>query len=133
MVWAVSQLIFGPLSDRIGRRGLITAGLLLQAAGVGGFAFGTSYAAALGAAVTAGLGTGMVYPTFLAFVSHRAEPAWRAAALGVYRLWRDLGYAVGALLSGLAADALGLQPSLTLVAALLTVVAGVFWFGAGRR
>jgi MFS family permease len=133
MVWAVSQLVFGPLSDRIGRRGLITAGLLLQAAGVGGFAFGTSYAAALGAAVTAGLGTGMVYPTFLAFVSHRAEPAWRAAALGVYRLWRDLGYAVGALLSGLAADALGLQPSLTLVAALLTVVAGVFWFGAGRR
>ena len=119
MVWAVSQLVFGPASDRYGRRGMITAGLALQATGVAGFVAGTSWGAALAAASVTGLGTGMVYPTLLAFVSDRSEPAWRATALGVYRLWRDLGYAAGALTAGLIADAMGVNAALSGVVALL--------------
>jgi MFS family permease len=126
LVWAVSQLFFGPASDRYGRRGLITVGLAFQAAGVAGFLAGTSLGAALAAACVTGLGTGMVYPTLLAFVSDRSEPAWRATALGVYRLWRDLGYAVGALTAGLLADALGVDAALAGVVVLLSGAAFVF-------
>ena len=129
-VWAISQLYFGPLSDRIGRRGLITAGLVLQGFGVGIFGVGTSYLHYLAAAVTAGLGTGMVYPTLLAFVSDLSGAEWRASALGVYRLWRDLGYAVGALSAGLVADALGAPAALSAVAGLVLFVALVFRVGA---
>jgi MFS family permease len=129
-VWAISQLYFGPLSDRIGRRGLITAGLVLQGLGVGVFGVGTSYAHYLAGAVTAGLGTGMVYPTLLAFVSELSGAEWRASALGVYRLWRDLGYAVGALSAGVVADALGAPAALSAVAGLVFFVALVFRVGA---
>lgn len=126
LVWAVSQLFFGPASDRYGRTGLITVGLAFQAAGVAGFLAGTSLGTALAAACVTGLGTGMVYPTLLAFVSDRSEPAWRATALGVYRLWRDLGYAVGALTAGLLADALGVDAALAGVVVLLSGAAFVF-------
>ena len=126
LLWAVSQLFFGPASDRYGRSRLIVIGLAFQAAGVAGFLSGDSWSTALAAACLTGLGTGMVYPTLLAFVSDRSEPAWRATALGVYRLWRDLGYAVGALSAGLVADTLGLEAALTGVAALLVAAAVVF-------
>lgn len=128
LVWAVSQLFFGPASDRYGRRGLITAGLVFQAAGVAGFLAGDAWGSALAAACVTGLGTGMVYPTLLAFVSDRSEPAWRATALGVYRLWRDLGYAAGALSAGLMVDALGVDAALAGVVALLSGAAFVFRF-----
>jgi len=125
-VWAISQLYFGPLSDRVGRRGLITAGLACQGLGVGLFGMGETYAAYLAGAVITGLGTGMVYPTLLAFVSDLSEASWRASALGVYRLWRDSGYAVGALGAGFAADALGAPTALSVVAALVVGVSLVF-------
>jgi MFS family permease len=125
-VWAVSQLVFGPMSDRVGRRGLIGAGLVTQAAGVALFAMGGSFGAYLAASVVVGLGTGMVYPTLLAFVSDASQAEWRASALGVYRLWRDLGYAVGALGGGLVADALGLTTALVVTAACALVVSA--WF-----
>lgn len=127
LVWATSQLVFGPLSDRIGRRGLIVGGLLVQAAGVSLFASGEAYLTYLIAAVLAGAGTGMVYPTLLAFVSDCSEPEWRASALGVYRLWRDLGYAVGALGGGLAADALGVSSALGFGAAIAVMAATTFF------
>lgn len=131
-LWAVSQLYFGPLSDRVGRRALITGGLAVQALGVGVFAVGGAYLHYLGAAVLAGLGTGMVYPTLLAFVSDLAGPEWRASALGVYRLWRDLGYAVGALSAGAVADALGAPAAISAVAGLVVLVALVFGLRSGR-
>ena len=129
-VWAVSQLGLGPLSDRLGRKRLIVAGLLLQALGVGGFAVSTSYAAYLAAAVITGIGTGMAYPTLQVLVAEVAGPAWRASALGVYRFWRDLGYAVGALGAGAIADAAGLTPAIGAVAVVVAVAAVVMWVRA---
>ena len=122
-VWAVSQLAFGPLSDRVGRKRLIVSGLFLQALGVGGFVASGSYPEYLAAAVVTGIGTGMVYPTLLVLVSAVAGPAWRASALGVYRFWRDLGYAAGALGAGVIADAAGLPAAITAVAVLVAAVA----------
>jgi MFS family permease len=126
-VWGLAQLVTGGLSDRVGRKGLIVGGMWVQAAGIavivlsrsfGGFALGN---------VLLGLGTAMVYPTLLAAIGDVAHPTWRASVVGVYRLWRDLGYAVGAVLAGVVADALGLASAVWLVAG-VTVAAGVVVF-----
>jgi MFS family permease len=122
--WGIAQLATGAWSDRVGRKWLIASGMWVQAAGIavviaaGGFAGFASGAALLG------LGTAMVYPTLLAAIGDVAHPSWRASSVGVYRLWRDLGYAVGALLAGVTADALGLAVAMWLVAA-LTVASGL--------
>jgi MFS family permease len=108
-VWGFGQLATGALSDRWGRKHLITAGMLLQAAALAGFAtFDTMTGWAL-ASIALGAGTAMVYPTLLASIGDVAHPIWRARAVGVYRLWRDLGFAVGAMLSGVLADAFGIR------------------------
>ncbi|MBI5668152.1 MAG: MFS transporter [Chloroflexi bacterium] len=122
-VWGISQLVTGALSDRIGRKPLITGGLWVQAIGIALFVLGAGKSAWLLAAVVMGLGTGMVYPTLLAAVSDLAPPAWRASALGVYRLWRDSGYAFGALVGGLLADLFSIQTAV-LAIALLTALSG---------
>jgi MFS family permease len=123
--WGLLQLGTGALSDRVGRKWLIVGGMWVQAAGIavvvssrgfGGFAVG---AALLGA------GTAMVYPTLLAAIGDVARPSWRASAVGVYRLWRDAGYAVGAVLAGLTADALGLDAAMLVVAALTFASGGL--------
>ena len=123
-VWGVLQVVTGPLSDRLGRKGLIVGGMVVQAGGIWLTVLVPAYPAWLLGAGLQGLGTAMVYPTLLAAISDLAHPAWRATSLGVYRFWRDLGYAVGALLSGLAADLLGLEAAIHLVAA-LTLCSGV--------
>jgi rhodanese-related sulfurtransferase len=112
----VGQLLTGGLSDHVGRKWLIAAGLWVQAAGIGVVAASSSFGPFAVGAVLLGAGTAMVYPTLLAAIGDIAHPSWRASAVGVYRLWRDLGYAVGALLSGIAADRLGLRPAVLLVA-----------------
>jgi MFS family permease len=117
-VWAAGQLVTGALSDRLGRKWLIAAGMWVQALAVAMVALGASFAAWAAAAVLLGVGTAMVYPTLLAAVGDVAHPAWRARAVGVYRLWRDGGFAVGALLTGLVADAYGLTAAIWAVAAL---------------
>jgi MFS family permease len=124
-VWGVGQLFTGALSDRIGRRWLIAAGLWVQAAGIALVAASSTFAGFAAGAVSLGLGTAMVYPTLLAAIGDVAHPSWRASAVGVYRLWRDLGYAAGALLAGVAADLLGLQAAIVVVAA-LTLASGCF-------
>jgi MFS family permease len=123
-VWGLLQVATGPMSDRFGRKGLIAGGMLVQAGGIWLTVLGNSYPAWLTGAVLQGLGTAMVYPTLLAAITDHAHPTWRATSLGVYRFWRDLGYAVGALLSGVVADVLGFAPAIHLVAA-LTLVSGV--------
>ncbi|HXH81769.1 MAG TPA: MFS transporter [Candidatus Tectomicrobia bacterium] len=123
-VWGTLQIVTGPLSDRTGRKALIVAGMVVQAAGIWLTVLVPAYGAWLVAAALQGLGTAMVYPTLLAAVTDHADPAWRASSLGVYRFWRDLGYAIGALLSGLVADLVGLAASIHVVAA-LTLLSGL--------
>lgn len=123
-VWGIGQLFTGALSDRIGRKWLIASGMWVQA---GGIAMIASSAGLLGFAVGAallGLGTAMVYPTLLAAIGDVAHPIWRASAVGVYRLWRDLGYAIGAVIAGITADALGIRAAIWLVA-VVTFASGV--------
>lgn len=123
-VWGVCQLFTGALSDRIGRKGLIVTGMWLQAAGIAIVTVTYVFAWFVMAAVLLGIGTAMVYPTLLAAIGDVVNPAWRASTMGVYRFWRDMGYAIGALLSGLVADLFGVASAIWLVAA-LTFLSGV--------
>ena len=123
-VWGLGQLYTGGLSDRIGRKRLIAGGMLTQAVAIGWIATTTGFMAwGLGAAVL-GAGTAMVYPTLLAAIGDVAHPAWRARAVGIYRLWRDAGFAVGALLAGLVADLVSVEAAIWTVAA-LTAASGL--------
>jgi len=123
-VWGTAQLLTGALSDRLGRKGMIVGGMILQGIAIGllpllhGFGW---WALTMG---LLGLGTALVYPTLLAAVSDVAHPDWRASAVGVYRLWRDSGYALGALLAGVLADLFGVSWAIGVIAA-LTVLSGV--------
>jgi MFS family permease len=123
-VWGIAQLGTGALSDRLGRKGLIVAGMWVQAVGIGLVVLTQGFLPWAGAMALLGLGTAMVYPTLLAAVSDVAHPDWRASAVGVYRLWRDGGYALGALLAGVLADLLGVPWAITAIA-LLTFASGV--------
>jgi len=120
----VSQLITGALSDRWGRKWMIVAGMWVQSIGIALFVIATGFWMWLVGAVLLGIGTALVYPTLLAAVSDVAHPNWRASAVGVYRLWRDAGYAVGALTAGLLADAFGGLTAIATIGA-LTFVSGV--------
>jgi MFS family permease len=122
--WGIAQLATGMLSDRIGRKTLIVWGMWVQAAGIAVVAVSADVRGFATGAVLLGVGTAMVYPTLLAAVGDVAHPTWRASAVGVYRLWRDLGYALGALLAGITADAFGLDAAVWVVAA-LTFFSGV--------
>jgi len=123
-VWGTGQLVTGALSDRIGRKWLIAAGMAVQAVALALVAVGTTFGVWAFAAILLGAGTAMVYPTLLAAVGDVAHPAWRARAVGVYRLWRDGGFAVGALLAGVLADAYGIPTAIWVVAG-LTAASGL--------
>jgi MFS family permease len=123
-VWGLTQLGTGAISDRLGRKSLIVVGMWVQAAGIFVVLLGSGFVVWSLAMVLLGLGTALVYPTLLAAISDVAHPDWRASAVGVYRLWRDGGYAVGALLAGLLADLLGIPWAIGAIAA-LTFVSGV--------
>jgi MFS family permease len=127
-VWGVAQLVTGALSDRAGRKPLIVAGMWTQAVGIAAVVLTGGFWPWAAAMVLLGLGTALVYPTLLAAISDVAHPDWRASAVGVYRLWRDGGYAVGAVLAGAAADALGAGWAIAAVGA-LTFLSGVVVLG----
>jgi MFS family permease len=116
--WGIAQLVTGAWSDRIGRKWLIASGMWVQAVGIAGVIFASGFLEFATGAALLGIGTAMVYPTLLAAIGDVAHPSWRASSVGVYRLWRDLGYAIGALVAGVTADALGLRAAMWLVAAL---------------
>ncbi|WP_316763548.1 MFS transporter [Streptomyces herbicida] len=136
ILWGIGQIPTGHLADRIGRKPLIVTGMLVQA---GGFVLalallGRPLLAGVLSAAALGLGTAMVYPALIASVSDHAHPAWRANALGTYRFWRDIGYAVGALVAGLLADAFGLDATV-IAAAVLTAGSGLLaarWISGHR-
>src|SRR5579863_79483 len=117
-VWGVLQTVTGPLSDRWGRRGLIVTGMWVQGSGLFLIGITRTFEWWFLASALLGLGTAMVYPTLIAAVSDASHPSWRARSLSVYRFWRDLGYAIGALSAGMIADALGLSWAITIIAVL---------------
>jgi len=140
-VWSVAQIATGHWSDHAGRKPLIVAGMLVQAAALGLLALGDgALAAAATSAVLLGLGTALVYPTLIAAISDFVSPVARAPVVGVYRFWRDAGYVLGALIAGAAADALGYGGAIAIVAG-LTALSGVWVFidmparpaGVGRK
>jgi MFS family permease len=123
-VWGVLQTVTGPLSDRWGRKGLIVWGMWVQAAGVFVTAAVSDFRWWLAGSVLLGIGTAMVYPTLLAAISDASHPTWRARSLSIYRFWRDMGYAVGALLAGMIGDAFGLSWAIAAIGG-LTFLSGV--------
>jgi MFS family permease len=124
VTWGFLQIITGPLSDRLGRKGLIVAGMWVQAAGLALTAMALDFRSWVVASLLLGIGTAMVYPSLIAAVSDASHPEWRARSLSVYRFWRDLGYAGGALGAGLLADAYGFAAAILSVAG-LTFLSGV--------
>src|SRR5213594_3097178 len=131
LVWGIGQLATGALSDRWGRKWMIASGMWVQAVGITALVVGRAFSSWMAGATLLGIGTALVYPTLLAAVSDVAHPDWRASAVGVYRLWRDSGYAVGALAAGLLADAFSPSLAIAAIAALTlasgAVVAGVMY------
>jgi len=122
--WGVLQVATGPLSDKWGRKGLIVAGMWVQAAALLMTALTRDFRWWLAASLLLGLGTAMVYPSLIAAVSDASHPSWRARSLSVYRFWRDLGYAIGALSAGLVADFFGFAWAIASVA-VLTFISGI--------
>jgi MFS family permease len=117
-VWGMAQLGTGAMSDWLGRKGMIVGGMWMQAAGIFLILLGTGFPLWASAMALLGLGTALVYPTLLAAISDVSHPDWRASAVGVYRLWRDGGYAIGALIAGVVADLLGVPWAIAGIAAL---------------
>jgi MFS family permease len=135
-VWGGGQLVTGALSDRLGRKWLIASGMLVQAVALGLMAITRGFWGWAGEAALLGAGTAMVYPTLLAAIGDVAHPAWRASAVGVYRFWRDLGFAIGGLLAGIVADLLGMATAIWAVAgitALSGAVVAVRMYETHRR
>jgi len=123
-IWGLGQLGTGALSDRWGRKGMIAVGMGVQATGLFALLAGSSFAVLALAMGLMGAGTALVYPTLLAAIGDVAHPSWRGTAVGVYRLWRDGGYVVGAVVAGVAADALGLEWSIGIIGG-LTAASGL--------
>ena len=122
--WGILQIVTGYLSDKVGRKWLIVNGMWVQALGIALIATTSNFALFVFGNFFLGLGTAMVYPTLLASIGDVAHPSWRASSVGIYRLWRDSGYAAGAIIAGFTADAFGLRSAIWLVAA-LTFVSGL--------
>jgi len=123
--WGIVQLATGALSDRYGRKWLIAGGMLLQGAALVAMVFFHDFARWIGTSILLGIGTAMVYPTLLAVIGDVAHPSWRGSAVGIYRLWRDFGYVVGAVLAGALSDAFGMEFAILGVGA-LTLASGFF-------
>lgn len=127
-VWGLGQLVTGALSDRWGRKPLIAVGMLTQAVALAVIAMADDFGPWAAGAMLLGAGTAMVYPTLLAAIGDVAHPTWRGRAVGIYRVWRDLGYAVGALMGGIVADLLGLRAAVWAAAAVSVVAALIVVF-----
>jgi len=133
LIWALSQAAFGPLSDRLGRRPLAGGGVLIQGLSLWSLSLAGTLPVTFLAAALLGVGTGMAYPTLMAWVADVSGPDWRATALGIYRFWRDAGYAVGALGAGVIAAALGAADALGWTACGIVLLALAAWLRSVPR
>ena len=135
--WGILQIATGGLSDRWGRKGLIVAGMWIQSAGLFLTAATRQFEWWLVGSLLLGLGTAMVYPSLIAAVSDASHPTWRARSLSVYRFWRDLGYAIGALSAGIIADLFGMAWAIAIIGAVTflsgAIVAAVMTGRSGRE
>ena len=123
-IWGLGQLFTGALGDKYSKKILLVLGMFIQAIGIFMIAYNSSYTTIFLAAILLGIGTALVYPVFLAAIADYTHPEQRAECIGVYRLWRDLGYAIGALSSGIIADMYGIQTAFILIG-FVTLIAGV--------
>lgn len=124
-VWGIGQIFTGPLADRFNKKWILFSGMLGQSIALGYLVIAQSFTQFIVACVLLGVGTALVYPTFLAGVAEYTHPAQRANSIGVFRLWRDLGYAIGAILTGIIADYWGVQPSIGVIAGLTFLSASI--------
>lgn len=126
VVWGLGQIVTGPLADKIGRKPLIVWGMFVQVLGhiIIGFEWFEPLTSGLIGSIFLGIGTAMVYPALLAAVSDTANPTWRASSLGVYRFWRDMGYAIGALMAGIVGSFFGLEWAVH-IAGFITLISGI--------
>lgn len=131
-VWGLAQLLTGALSDRWGRKLFIAPGMLLQGAAILSLSLTSGFASWVVASAALGIGTAMVYPTLLATIGDVAHPSRRASVVGVYRLWRDSGYALGAIVAGFLADTLGVRWAIAVVGG-LTILSGFVTVGTMRE
>jgi MFS family permease len=122
-VWGFVQLGTGALSDRWGRKWLIAVGMIAQGIALAAVALASEFRAWAVAMAVLGIGTAMVYPTLLAAVGDVAHPLWRGSAIGVYRFWRDAGYAAGAITAGVLADTIGMAGAIGVIGG-LTMLSG---------
>jgi MFS family permease len=124
-VWGLTQIVTGKLADMVAKKQLLFWGMLLQAFAIAYLIFAATYVEMVTVAVFLGLGTAMVYPTFLATISDNTHAMDRAKSLGIFRFWRDSGYAIGAIITGLTADYFGAPFSIGIIAA-LTFFSAIF-------
>lgn len=126
VVWGLGQIVTGPLADKWGRKPLIVWGMFVQVLGhlLIGLEIFEPLASGILGSIFLGIGTAMVYPALLAAVSDAAHPSWRASSLGVYRFWRDMGYAIGALMAGIVGNLLGLMWAVH-IAGFITLLSGI--------
>jgi predicted MFS family arabinose efflux permease len=121
------------MADHLNKKHMLVAGMVVQAAALFAFPFVSALGALIALAALLGWGTAMVYPTFLATIAENTHPTDRAKSLGVFRLWRDLGYAIGAILTGLIADTFGIAPSIIVIACLTLISAGIIFARMGEQ
>ena len=127
-VWGLGQLFTGKMADKFCKKDMLFYGMLLQAVALLFFAWATSMTHYVILAAILGWGTAMVYPTFLATVAENTHPQDRAKSIGIFRLWRDLGYAIGAILTGIIADAFGILPSILFISGLTFISSGIILY-----
>jgi sugar phosphate permease len=123
-VWGIGQLVTGKMSDHLNKKYMLFLGMLLQGIALLFFAFADSLTHFILLSLILGWGTAMVYPTFLATIAENTHPHDRAKSLGVFRLWRDLGYAIGAIMTGVIADTFGIDSSIVVIA-ILTIISSM--------
>lgn len=123
-VWGISQLFTGKMADHFSKKAMLFWGMLLQAVAIIAIPFSDHLSVFIGISMVIGFGTALVYPTFLTTIAQATHPIQRAESIGTFRLWRDLGYAVGAILSGVVADAFGLKSAIFLVG-IITMISAI--------
>jgi MFS family permease len=131
-VWGIGQLFTGKMADHYSKKSLLFIGMLLQGIVLVAFPFASTLTHYIMLSVLLGWGTAMVYPTFLATIAENTHPVDRAGSLGVFRLWRDAGYAIGAVITGIIADRFGINAAIVTIGMLTVMSAIVIAFRMNR-